>query len=156
MISHIMIKQQYHIVLITYNRPKKLSYHLIIWYPDTDNYHIISKVIFRSLKYIISFNKNKTSNTESFVLIDPTQYHRLLQNQGNYHIVSLMINFPSKISYRIIDDKYFLRNIISYHWWYLSTGKLSYRIIDDKYFLKKSYHIIDDKYLLKNIISYHW
>jgi hypothetical protein len=80
---------------------------------------------------------------KTLFLINCTQYQRLLQNQKNYHIVSLMINIPSKISYRIINDKYFLENIISYHRWYFPTGKLSYRIVDDIY-------------SFKDIISYHW
>ena len=55
MISHIMINQLYHIVSITDNRPMKLSYHLEIWYLDSENYHIISNAIFRLLKFIISY-----------------------------------------------------------------------------------------------------
>ena len=72
MISHIMINQLYHIVSITDNRPKKLSYHLEIWYLDSENYHIISKVIFRFLKCIIS-------------------YRNWYSNFKNYHIISKVI-----------------------------------------------------------------
>ena len=53
-ISHNMIIHLYHIVSITDNGPKRLSYHPKIWYVDLKNYHIISEVIFKLLKFIIS------------------------------------------------------------------------------------------------------
>ena len=49
MISHIMIILLYHIVSITDNTPKILSRNVI----SCDNYHIISKVLINSLKFII-------------------------------------------------------------------------------------------------------
>ena len=52
---------------------------------------------------------------DALFLIDRTQYHRLLEKQRNYHIVLLMIKILSKIPNRIIDEKYLLKNIISYH-----------------------------------------
>ena len=48
-----------------------------------------------------SFNQNKTSK-KNFILINRTHHRRFVQKQRNYHIESLMINIPSKISYCII------------------------------------------------------
>jgi hypothetical protein len=99
MISHIMINQLYHFVSITDNRPKKLSYHLEIWYLDSENYHIISKVIYRCLKFIIS-------------------YQNWYSNFKNYHIISKMIFRFSKLSYHIKNDILVFKIIISYRKWY--------------------------------------
>ena len=99
MISHIMINQLYHIVSITDNRPKKLSYHLEIWYLDSENYHFISKVIYRCLKFIIS-------------------YRNWYLNWKNYHIISKMIFRFSKLSYHIKNDILVFKIIISYQKWY--------------------------------------
>ena len=70
------------------------------------------------LQFQNSFKYQCFEERKALFLINCTQYRRLLQKQRYYCIVSLLINIPSKISYRIINDKYLLKNIISYHWWY--------------------------------------
>ena len=82
MISHIMINQLYHIVSITGNRPKILSYHLKIWYMDSENYHIISKVILRFLKFSILY-QNWYLNFKIII-----SYQKWYLNFQNYHIIS--------------------------------------------------------------------
>jgi hypothetical protein len=113
------------------------------------------KIMFSYLKWYWtkkSCNQNKTvklfeillfRGTESFVLIKSIQYHRLFQKLQNYHVVSLMIKFPATISYRIVDDKYLPKYIISYRWWYIPSGK-------------SSYCIVSDNVMFKIIISYRW
>ena len=86
------------------------------------SFHIENDIRISKLKNLLIKTKLQNSlkywcfeGKKALFLINRTQYRRLLQNQRNYHIVSLMINISSKISYHIIDDKYLLKNIISYH-----------------------------------------
>ena len=81
------------------NRPKKLSYHIEIWYLDLENYHIISKVIFRFSQFIIS-------------------YHNWYSNFKMYHIISKMIFKFSKLSNHIKNEILMFKIIISYRKWY--------------------------------------
>jgi hypothetical protein len=90
----IMINQLNHIVSITDNRPKKLSYHLEIWYLDPENYLIISKR-YRFSKCIIS-------------------YQNWYSNVINYHIISKKIFKSSKLSY--IKNDILIFNIIILYW----------------------------------------
>ena len=165
MISHIMINQLYHIVSITDNRKKKLSYHLEIWYLDSENYHIISKLIIRFSKFIISY-RNWYLSLES------------------YHIISKMIFRFFKLSYHIKSDILIFKFIFLYWelYWSFKQENYLYQNKTSKFFkimaflgkesfdfnqchpiswiFRKtsnlSYRIVNDNYSLKNIISYHW
>ena len=109
--SYIMMNQLYHIVSITDNRPKKLSYHLEIRYLDSKNYHIISKAIFWFFKFIISY-QNWYSNFKNDYMISKLIFE--------FHIISNMISESSKLSFHIkndIDDIYTRKIIISYCIW---------------------------------------
>ena len=80
MISHIMIIQFYHIISITDNKPKTLSYHLEIWYLDWKTYHVLSKVIFTISKFIISywklyFNLKLSYHIENYISTSKLSYH---------------------------------------------------------------------------------
>ena len=72
------------------------------------------------------------------------------------HPIWKIITKTKKLSYHIIDDKYLLKNIISYNWWYFPPGNYHIVLLMINIPTKISYCIIDDKYSLKNIISYHW
>ena len=121
-----MINQNYHIVFITNSRPKKSSYHLKIWYLESENYYIISKAIFRFLKFIKSYWK-LFLNFKAFYIISYLSY--LLNKTSKFFKIlvfrgkeSLDFNEWDAILYNIIQQKYC--HVINICW------KISYYNID--------------------------
>ena len=159
MISHIMINKLYHMVSITDNRPKILSYHLEIWYLDSENYHIISKMIFLCSKLSLHIESDIEISKLKNLLI-----RTKLQNSLKYWCFKALFLIKRTQYRRYYKSK---EIIISYHWWYIflqkyhivslminTFWKISYHIMDDIFHMG-NYHIVYDKIML-NIFILVW
>ena len=131
--------ENYHIISKVIFRFSKFIISYRNWYLSLESYHIISKMIFRFLKlsyhiksdilifkFIISYrelywsfkqenylNQNKTS--KFFKIMVFWGKESFVSNQC--HPKSWIIRKTRNLSYHIVNDKFSLKNIISYHWW---------------------------------------